>query len=209
MKSLNSNGFWLLEACIAEGWSIVSVKVSRGILAASLLMVLAGCNAGNPGGVLGSAADKPAATPAAAPVAAAVQGFCPPITLRDGTAYYRTYAKGAKDDPSKVVYQASLADTTRSCTRSETGLTITAMVQGRLVAGPEGKAGQVMLPIRVAVTNGDAVFYSELTQFPVTLADVAQASQFVFTKDVPVPGDVGGLTKVHIGFDEGPVKKKK
>ncbi|PJI45660.1 MAG: hypothetical protein CTR54_05215 [Rhizobium sp.] len=190
----------------------MSVMVSRGVLAASLLMVLSGCNAGNPGGVLGSAADKPAATPAADPaanVAAAVQGFCPPITLRDGTAYHRVYAKGAKDDATKIVYQASLADTTRSCTRSETGMTITAMVQGRLVAGPEGKAGQVMLPIRVAVTDGDKVIYSELTQFPVTLADVAQASQFVFTKDVPVPQDVGGLTKVHIGFDEGPVKKKK
>lgn len=204
--------FGFLEASNAEGVSIVSVMVSRGVLAASLLMVLSGCNAGNPGGVLGSAADKPAATPAADPtanVAAAVQGFCPPITLRDGTAYHRVYAKGAKDDATKIVYQASLADTTRSCTRSETGMTITAMVQGRLVAGPEGKAGQVMLPIRVAVTDGDKVIYSELTQFPVTLADVAQASQFVFTKDVPVPQDVGGLTKVHVGFDEGPVKKKK
>lgn len=204
--------FGFLEASNAEGVSIVSVMVSRGVLAASLLMVLSGCNAGNPGGVLGSAADKPAATPAADPaanVAAAVQGFCPPITLRDGTAYHRVYAKGAKDDATKIVYQASLADTTRSCTRSETGMTITAMVQGRLVAGPEGKAGQVMLPIRVAVTDGDKVIYSELTQFPVTLTDVAQASQFVFTKDVPVPPDVGGLTKVHVGFDEGPVKKKK
>lgn len=204
--------FGFLEASNAEGVSIVSVMVSRGVLAASLLMVLSGCNAGNPGGVLGSAADKPAATPAADPaanVAAAVQGFCPPITLREGTAYHRVYAKGAKDDATKIVYQASLADTTRSCTRSETGMTITAMVQGRLVAGPEGKAGQVMLPIRVAVTDGDKVIYSELTQFPVTLTDVAQASQFVFTKDVPVPPDVGGLTKVHVGFDEGPVKKKK
>ena len=205
MKSLNSIGFGLLEACIAEGLSIVSENVSRGILAASLLMVLSGCNAGNPGGVLGSAADKPGATPANAP--AAVQGFCPPITLRDGTAFYRTYARGAKDDPAKVVFQASLADTTRSCVRSDTTLTITAMVQGRLVAGPEGKTGQVMLPIRVAVTDGDKVLYSELTQFPVALNDLAQATQFVFTKEVPVPGDLAGLAKVHIGFDEGPAKR--
>lgn len=183
------------------------MNVSRGILAASLLMLLSGCNAGNPGGVLGSAADKPAATPAVN-AAAAVQGFCPPITLRDGTAYHRVYAKGAKDDPAKVVYQASLADTTRSCTRSETTLTISAMVQGRLVAGPEGKPGQFNLPIRVAVTEGEKVVFSELTQFPVTMTDVAQATQFVFTKDVTVPGEIGGLTKVHIGFDDGPAKKK-
>ena len=186
---------------------IVSVKVSRGLLAAFSMMVLAGCNAGNPGGALGSAADKPeasAAAPAGAPV---VQGFCPTIALRDGTSYYRTYAKGAKDDPAKVVYQASLADTTRSCARSETSLTITAMVQGRLVAGPEGKAGTVNLPIRVAVTDGDNVLFTELTQHPVTLADAAQPTQFVFSKQVTVPSNVSGLTKVFIGFDEGPKKK--
>ena len=40
------------------------------------------------------------------------------------------------------------------------------------------------------------------------MTDVAQATQFVFTKEVTVPGEIGGLTKVHIGFDEGPAKKK-
>ena len=42
-----------------------------------------------------------------------------PLTLRDGTAFYRTYAKGAKDDPAQVVYQASIADTTRACTKND------------------------------------------------------------------------------------------
>lgn len=179
------------------------VNVSRGIVAASLLTVLAGCNAGNPGGALGSAANKPEAAPAAV-----VQGTCPMIALRDGTAYFRTYAKGAKDDPAKVIYQASLADTTRSCTRTDTSLTITVMIQGRLVAGPEGKAGTLTMPIRVAVTDGDKVVYSELTQFQSTLADVNQASQFIFTKEVTVPGDVSGLAKVQVGFDEGPYRTK-
>ncbi len=183
----------------------MSLKVSRGILAASLLTVLAGCNAGNPGAGLGGGADKPAATPAVAPV---VQGFCPTIALRDGTAYYRTYAKGGKGDPAKVVYQASLADTTRSCSRDETQLTINVVVQGRLVAGPMGKAGTLKMPIRVAVTDGDKVVYTELTQFEASLADAAQASQFLFTKQVTVPGDVSGLTKVQVGFDEGPYKTK-
>jgi hypothetical protein len=81
------------------------------------------------------------------------------------------------------------------------------MVQGRLVAGPEGKAGTVTLPIRVAVTDGDNVLFTELTQHPVTLAAAAQPTQFVFSKQVTVPSNVSGLTKVFIGFDEGPKKK--
>ncbi|MGX5665815.1 hypothetical protein G6N76_05705 [Rhizobium daejeonense] len=185
----------------------MSVKMSRGLLAAFSMIVLAGCNAGNPGGALGSASEKPEASAAASAGAPVVQGFCPTIALRDGTSYYRTYAKGAKDDATKIVYQASLADTTRSCVRNEANLTITAMVQGRLVAGPEGKAGAVNLPIRVAVTDGDTVLYSELTQHPVTLADASQPTQFIFSKQVSIPATASGLTRVFIGFDEGPKKK--
>ena len=142
--------------------------------------------------------------------AAVVQGTCPPIELRDGTAFFRTYAKGGQDDPQKVVYQASLADTTRACTRNETTLSMKVMVEGRLIAGPLGKAGSVDLPIRVAVVQGEQVLYSEITRFPVTLDSVDAPKQFVFTKDVPgLPGDVTGLARVYIGFDEGPAKKKK
>ncbi|MGV8936300.1 MAG: hypothetical protein ACOH2J_04205 [Allorhizobium sp.] len=171
--------------------------------ALSLLAVLAGCNAGNPGAALGSGTVAPAASQVGV-----VQGTCPAITLRDGTASYRTYAKGTKDDPTKVVYQASLAETTRACTRSETELSIAVMVQGRLVAGPMGGAGTLSMPIRVEVTDGDQVLYSEVSKLDASLADAGQGAQFVFTKDVIVPGSVSSFAKVYVGFDQGPTKKK-
>lgn len=190
-------------------------NVTRGFAILSLTTALAACNAGNPGAGLdvGAGNTTQPAQPAAAPV---VQGICPPIALRDGTAFFRTYAKGGKgvdgapDDPEKVIHQASLADTTRACVRTETNqLNITVMVQGRLVAGPLGKAGPVSMPIRVAVIDGDQVLYSELTKFESTLADPNQASQFVFTKEVTgLPGEISRLAKVYVGFDEGPQKKK-
>ncbi|MGF0536984.1 hypothetical protein ACQQ2Q_03250 [Agrobacterium sp. ES01] len=179
---------------------MVFLNVSRGVAAASLLVALAGCNTD-------STLDPKAAQRAAD--VAVVQTTCPGISLRDGTASYRTYASGGKDDPEKVIYQASLADTTRACTKNDATLTITAMVQGRIIAGPMGKAGNIVMPIRVSVVDGDNVLYSELTKYEQTLADPAVATQFVFTKDVniPVQGDLSGLARVYIGFDEGKSKQ--
>ena len=70
-------------------------------------------------------------------------GRLPAGLLLDQEANYRTYAKGAKDDPQQIVYQASLADSTRQCVQSETQLTMTVVAQVRLVSGPAGgRTGQ-------------------------------------------------------------------
>jgi hypothetical protein len=168
------------------------------------------------GSGLGLSSPEPAAQPAAQPgmqvsengsVQPVVQGFCPQIAMRDGTSFYRTYAKAKSEDPKDVVFQVALADTTRSCTRSETTLTVNALVQGRLISGPQGKAGSLNVPIRVTVIDGDKEIYSEVEQYPVALADVNQPTQFVYNRQVTVPGDISNLTRVYIGFDTA--KKKK
>lgn len=179
-------------------------KVSRGVFTVSLVTALAGCNTGNPDAALSSATASPAASPQGV-----VQGVCPPITLRDGTAFYRTYAKGAKDDPTQVVFQASLAENTRSCTMSESNVNINVMVQGRLVAGPAGGTGTLTMPIRVVVLDGETEIYSEVTNLDATLGDASQATQFVFTKTATVPNKLSTFSKVYVGFDQGPTKKKK
>ncbi|MDQ0455110.1 hypothetical protein [Rhizobium paknamense] len=186
--------------------------VMRGAAALSLAALLASCNTSGSGGgsgLFGSGSAQPAASQtaaAAAPAGAVVQSVCPQVSLRDGTAYYRTYAKSGSKDPQDVVYQASLAETTRACTRSDTALNIKVQVQGRLVAGPQGHAGTISAPIRVAVVEGEKVLYSELTPFSMTLASVDQPAQFLFSKDISVPGDVSPNAMVYVGFDEGPAK---
>ena len=185
-----------------RGFIQVFGKVSMRLLGISLLAIVAGCNKTDTGGAIATGGS------AAAPTPAVIQGACPQVYLRDGTATYRTYAKGAKDDPTKVVYQASLADTTRQCIQNESQLVMTVVVQGRVVAGPAGGPGTVNLPIRVAATDGQNTLYSELTQYPV---DVSTGSaQFIFTKtQVALPGGAGDFAKVYVGFDEGPVGKTK
>ncbi|MCW0000374.1 hypothetical protein OE766_19280 [Pararhizobium sp. YC-54] len=177
-------------------------KISSRLLGISLLVLIAGCNKTDTGGAIDAGGSATAPTPAV------IQGTCPQVYLLDGTANYRTYAKGAKDDPTKIVYQASLADTTRQCVQNESQLVMTVVVQGRVVSGPAGGAGTVNLPIRVAATDGKNTLYSELTQYPV---DVQTGSaQFIFTKtDIALPGGAGDFAKIYVGFDEGPVKKKK
>lgn len=190
---------------------VVFAKVTRGLFVVALTSGLAACNAGSPAGGLDVAGTEQTPQQQQQPVTPVVQGTCPPIALRDSTAYYRTYARGAKDDPQQLVYQASFGDSTRSCTRNDAGqLTVTVMVQGRLIAGPQGKAGTVSLPIRVSVVDGDQELYSELTKFEATLTDVAQPSQFVFTKDAPgLPGDISRLASVHVEFDDGSSRKSR
>ncbi|MFN3719560.1 MAG: hypothetical protein ACK4UW_11725 [Rhizobium rhizophilum] len=190
----------------------MSVNVSRGVVAVSLMMVLSGCNAGGLGSSLGlSSSDPAAATPAATPAVATdqqafVQGFCPQISLTDSTAVYRSYVRGKDGDAEQVVFQASLADSTRSCARTDTTLTVNALIQGRLVSGPQGKAGTINLPVRVTVVDGGQEVFNELEQYPVTIADVNTPTQFIYSKAINVPGNISGLARVYIGFEQ-PKKK--
>ncbi len=101
--------------------------------------------------------------------------YCPKVTLREGTAIINSYAKGGDGDPAKLVYQASMSDATRSCTRSGGTLTMTVAVAGKVVPGPAAPPGEVTLPIRVVATQGEAVLYTKLTQHTVALGDASAA----------------------------------
>jgi hypothetical protein len=178
----------------------------------SLLALVAGCNQTDNSANLGMTGDNAAATTQQAAVdqqPAIIQGTCPQVYLMEGTAVFRKFARGVKDDPSKLQYQATLADTTRRCVMNESQLRITVMAQGRIVTGPEGSAGSITLPIRVAATDGKTTLYSELVQFQAQIPADGGAGQFIFTHpDVTLPGGAGNFTKIYLGFDEGPYNTK-
>ncbi len=133
--------------------------VSKGLVAASLVAMLASCNTTDTKNALGLGATQTAA----ASQPAVVQGNCPRIVLRDGTAYHDVYVGGTKAKPdgsmdqAKLMYQASIANTTRQCRVSGDQMVITVQVAGRIVIGQAGAKGTAKLPIRVAVTDGDKV----------------------------------------------------
>ncbi len=188
-----------------KGWNRVTGNILRLSVAASLLAVLAGCNSSNPSDSL--AVNPPAAQANA--VAPVVQANCPTITILDANAVHRVYA-GGNGDPSKLVYQASLSDTTRSCSMSESTLTVNVLAQGRIVPGPLSKPGRVTLPIRVTVKDGDGELFSQVTNFAVDVPAGSAGTQFIFNNpNVAIPNAPGGAsrqTNVFISFDEGGAK---
>jgi hypothetical protein len=131
--------------------------------------------------------------------------FCPSISVREGTAAFRTYAGGGNGDATKVVYQASIGDSTRACRRADGQMAIDVAVAGRVVPGPMGQAGSITMPIRVVVTSGGSVVFSELYQHNVAISETKSATQFLFKAPavmIPTPAD--GQARIYVGFDEGP-----
>jgi hypothetical protein len=203
----------------------VSGKFVNLLTSLAVLGLLAGCTSTNMTGMFKSDTKKDEAPADTANKPVVVQGACPLVFLREGTAVYTQYAKVAKKrkkndpaaqpddpkDPDNVVVQATLDQTTRQCFQTAQGLRITVVVHGRLVLGPAGKPGSSFnLPIRVAATDGDQTLYSELTQYPVALGPGQSTMQFVFTKENVALSDPNpsGLARLFAGIDEGPYNTK-
>jgi hypothetical protein len=189
-------------------------------LAFAALTGLAACNTSGPTNILGlGGGDKNkdlAPPPSDTITESELRAFCPNVELREGTAFFTKYEKGGapsdttEADKTKVVHQASLGEVTRACSNAGETLTINVAAAGRLVPGPKAVAGSVTLPIRVAVTSGEAVLYSQLTQFPVTVDPASGAATFVFNDpNVSVPKPTDRSYRVFVGFDEGPPKAAK
>jgi hypothetical protein len=167
----------------------------------ALAAALAACQSSGSGGGIRKPGDSALAPPPSERVKESdLRGYCPLVTLREGTATYSTYAKG---DPAKLRYRASISDVTRSCARENGMLNITVAIAGRVVPGPAGGPGNVTLPIRIAVLEGDRVIYSELHKHEV--ASGAQATQFIFSDSgISIPDPPERNIRIFAGYDEGP-----
>ena len=190
---------------VNEGRFIVSQSMLRFAPVLISAALVAGCTSADPRAALapGSASQQAAAEPAV------IQGACPAVSLREGTAYYTTYAKGGDGDPAKIIHQASISDTTRQCRVSGDQIIMTVVVTGRVVGGPAVKTGIVELPLRVVAVDGETVLYTELQKHPVSVAEGGPAEQFIYTNAaVTFPMSAAGSAKLYAGFDPGPVKKR-
>lgn len=178
------------------------------VAAAGFILGVAGCQSGGGGNILGLGGSGKKAEPDPGKVLASdLLGYCPKVSIREDTGFFNKYGKGGEDDPSQLVYQASLTDVTRDCTRADGVLTMNIGVAGRVVPGPASTGGAISMPIRIAVTRGDEVLYSQLHNYQTTLG--ANATQFVLNDpnvQVPIPAERS--LQVFAGFDGGPLTKK-
>ncbi|MGL4489479.1 MAG: hypothetical protein ACRCU5_08550 [Rhizobiaceae bacterium] len=185
----------------------IAIKKSAGYgLVLVSLLTLTACNSSK-----GTDALDVAPAPAQEKVLASdLVGFCPQVILREGTATTTRYEKGGDGDAARIVFQGSISEVTRACKRTDGGVSITVGVAGKVVAGPKASGEPTTLPIRVAITEGEAVLYSELQNFQVTVVAGQAATQFVFSDPNPLISAANiRAVQVFVGFDEGPPKPKK
>lgn len=173
--------------------------IARALVFGVAAIAIAGCQSSSTQSTLGSAADAEKITEAD------LRAYCPRVQLNDGTAYFRTYTKGNKDNPDEVIYQAEISDVTRSCLYRNGQLFITVAAAGRVVSGPKAAGANLTLPIRVAVKEGEGLPYSRLGEFDVAVVPGAGASQFIYKDDqIIIPEPPMRNIQILVGFDEGP-----
>ncbi|MCL7999401.1 hypothetical protein M8994_14215 [Brucella sp. 21LCYQ03] len=137
-----------------------------------------------------------------------LRAFCPGVSLREGTAYFNTYEKGGDKDSSRIIYQAALTDTTRSCQSADGTISLDVAAAGKVVPGPKYKSGTITMPIRVAVVQNGNVIYSKLHKQTVNVSS-GDAAQFVFNdKGISIPSESARSVQIFVGFDEGPYNTK-
>lgn len=210
-------------------FGITNKRVAVGALLVGVTVAISACQSDS----AKKAADAGAMQAPPPPTADDLAAYCPSVNLRSGTAFYDVYAKGTKkkkpssdetdatgktsdtgDKSDDIVYQASISQVTRNCKTVGGTMTMTVAAAGKVVTGPQGKAGRISLPIRVAVLRGDQVLYSNLAHYPVDITSTAAATQFIYTnQNVSFAAPKSHDTLVFVGFDAGPekaaVKKKR
>jgi hypothetical protein len=204
-----------------------------GLALTGFMLAAAGCQSSD-NGILGFGRKDTTPPPPPDPkvLSSQLQAYCPKVTLRDGTAYFNTYAKGGakpkkkpdatqdataqaaqpapdgtivdpQKDPTKIIYQASITDVTRDCSRANGQLSMKIAVAGKVVPGPMFAPGTITMPIRVAVMHGTEVLYSQLHPYQVQVSDPSTATQFVFTdQNVVVPEPTAQDYQAFAGYDE-------
>ena len=87
-------------------------------------------------------------------------------------------------------------------------MTMKVAVAGRVVPGPAFSPGTITMPIRIVVSRGDELLYSQLHQYQVSISDPSAATQFIFTDpNVSFALAPGERVTAFAGYDEGPSKK--
>ncbi|MEO1749091.1 MAG: hypothetical protein AAFR27_10850, partial [Pseudomonadota bacterium] len=112
---------------------------------------------------------------------------------------------GNDGNSDEIVYQATITDVTRTCRYRNGQLFMTVAAAGRVVNGPKGSGGQLDLPVRIAVQQGESVPYSTLGRLDVTVVPGAGATQFIYKDEQIVLAEPSERNLVVlVGFDEGP-----
>ena len=107
------------------------------------------------------------------------------------------------DAARKLRFRATITDVVRECNYAGEFLTMKVGVAGRVVSGPGGETGELLMPIRVAATQGQTVLYSKLHDVPVVLSPGRPNTRFSYVDaQVVIPKPERENIVVYVGYDE-------
>jgi hypothetical protein len=145
---------------------------------------------------------------------------CPEITVRTGAATFMIGSKPGEGEPSALDlrYQGSIVRTARECHVNAGVMTMKIGVEGRVVTGPAGGPGEVVVPLRLAVVQegvNPKAIVSKFVRIPVTVTAAVDRVSFTHVDpDISFPLPPSGAIDsyvVYVGFDAvgaQPEKKK-
>ena len=120
---------------------------------------------------------------------------CPSVTVRTGAAAWQI---SSGSGPNNVRYQGSLGQLARECAVLGETMTMRVGVEGRILVGPQGGAGNVNVPLRIAlVAEGPTPrpIWSKFYSVPVAVPPNASQAIFSQVEDdltFPIPAEQAG-----------------
>jgi hypothetical protein len=134
--------------------------------------------------------------------------YCPYIEIRQGASTLSIGPPG-ENAAMTLKYQGTFVRAARECGVVGAEMVMKIGVQGRLIVGPAGGPGDVVVPLRIAVvhetTGGSQTIATKLIRIPVSVAPGASSTEFThieegFAFPMPSPAALEDYT-VYIGFD--------
>lgn len=172
-----------------------------------LAVLLAGCSMGSMFGGSDDAsyanvnASDVQVARAASGAVPAIATQCPPIRLREGAEYYRSYTGNRSSDAQALRYQGVLDRVSRNCVVSNGLITVRMGAVGRVIIGPSGTEGSVNVPVRFVVERDGMAVFSQRYDIPVA-ASMSSPNEFSHTvENVAIPYVGGESITIWVGFD--------
>jgi hypothetical protein len=137
------------------------------------------------------------------------EGDCPGVEIRPGASTLNVAAKANDPTANDLRYQLGFGPVARQCMLRGTTLSMRVGVEGRLIVGPAGGAGQVSVPLRYAVVQEGPSPKTIVTKFKRIPVTVPAGETYVPFTDIeeevsfPLPSlyDLQSYV-LYVGFDE-------
>jgi hypothetical protein len=130
---------------------------------------------------------------------------CPAMMVRNGAS---TWQVPAGSNSTNLRYQGSLGQLARECAVLGDSMTIKVGVEGRVLVGPQGGAGSVAVPLRIALVQEGPQPRSVWTKFysvPVNVSSGQTQVTFTHVEDdltfaIPASKDLSSYV-IYVGYD--------